>query len=128
MSALQKVMMVEDDEDIALLARISLEEFGGFTVQRFASGAEALAGVDAFAPDFILLDYRMPGMKGDELLVELRKRPALAKVPVAFMTASLMPSHVERLKELGAIDIIAKPFDPVTLPDAIRAAWEKRPR
>lgn len=124
MTKLSNVVLVEDDPDIATLAEIALVEIGGFGLTHFASGDEALAGIDAVAPDLIILDYRMPGMNGDDLFRLLRQRERTARTPIMFMTASVMPRHVERLKELGAIDVLAKPFDPLTLSDVVRNKWQ----
>lgn len=124
--ALRKIMLVEDDLDIALLARIAFEEFGGLQFVHYATGAAALEAVDGYGPDLIMLDYRMPGMNGAEVLQALRERAASRHIPVVFMTASLMPKHVERLRELGALDVLAKPFDPLSLAEQVKKIWESR--
>lgn len=124
MTELKKVMLVEDDPDIALLAQMALEELGGLEFVHFDDGAKALAAVSVEAPDLIILDYRMPGMNGAEVLDALRRTYYGRDVPVIFMTASLMPKHVERLRELGALEVFAKPFDPLLLADRIRAVWD----
>jgi DNA-binding response OmpR family regulator len=49
--------------------------------------------------------------------------PATASTPVIFMTAKTQPNEIERFRNLGAIDVITKPFDPMTLSDQIRAIW-----
>lgn len=125
MSTLQRLMYVEDEADIRTVAKLALEAIGGFTVMTCASGEEALEKVEAFAPDIILLDVMMPGMDGPSLLRELRARPTLTKTPVAFMTAKVQPAEIEHFKSLGARDVIAKPFDPMTLADQVRAIWER---
>jgi CheY-like chemotaxis protein len=122
---LRKILMVEDDPDITLLARIALEEVGGYEVEAFETGAEALARVADIAPDLVILDYRMPGMTGAEVLEALRRIPATVQTPVVFMTASVMPNQVAKLLALGASAVIPKPFDPVDLPEKIRGVWEK---
>lgn len=116
-------MLVEDDPDIALLARIAIEEFGGMSFVHHASGADALQAMAADPPDLLLLDYRMPGMNGAEVMAAARHTDAGRDLPIVFMTASLMPKHVERLRELGALDVLAKPFDPLTLADQLKAIW-----
>ncbi|MES2904478.1 MAG: response regulator [Pseudomonadota bacterium] len=124
MKELHDIVLVEDDPDIALLAEIALVEIGGFHLTHFASGPEALAGIDRLFPDLIILDYRMPGMNGDDVFRELRLREKTADTPIMFMTASVMPRHVGKLKELGAIDVLAKPFDPLTLSAVVRSKWQ----
>ncbi len=73
----------------------------------------------------IILDYRMPEMNGEEVLTALRETKIGRDLPVIFMTASLMPKHVGRLRELGALDVLAKPFDPITLADQVKEIWRK---
>jgi CheY-like chemotaxis protein len=116
----QRVMCVEDDEDIRLIVEFSLGSVGGFEVLCCASGAEALQRVEAFAPDLVLLDVMMPHMSGPETLQALRKLDSLRHVPVVFMTAKAMPQELESLLPLGATGIIVKPFDPTALPAHVR--------
>lgn len=126
MSTLQRILYVEDEPDIQAVAKLALEMVGGFTVKVCASGEEALREATAFAPDMILLDVMMPGMDGPTTLAALRQQPALATVPVAFMTAKVQPQEVARYKSLGARDVIAKPFDAMALAGQVRAIWERR--
>ena len=122
---LKRVLFVEDDPDIQTVARMALEAVGGFTVLGCSSGAEALEEVEAFAPDLILLDVMMPGMDGLETLQSLRLLPGAAAVPVVFMTAKVQAQEVSQYREAGAVDVIAKPFDPMTLPATVRSIWRR---
>lgn len=124
MNTLQRVLYVEDDPDIQAVAQVALEVVGGFTVQICSSGEEALRVAETFGPDMIVLDVMMPGMDGPSTLKALRERPSLASVPVAFMTAKVQPSEVAHYKALGARDVIAKPFDPMTLARQVQSIWE----
>jgi len=126
---IRRVLYVEDEPSIRAVGLFSLEEVGGFAVEAAGSGPEALAKVGAFAPDLILLDVMMPGMDGLATYRALRERPDCAALPVVFMTAKVQPHEVKSYKELGAAGVIAKPFDPVALPDEIRAigAAQRRP-
>ncbi len=126
MSQLQRILYVEDEPDIQAIATMALEMVGGFTVKVCSSGEEALAEAEAFAPDMILLDVMMPGMDGPTTLQALREKSALSQLPVAFMTAKVQPQEVEHYKSLGALDAIAKPFDPMTLAEQVRAIWNSR--
>ena len=125
MSTLQRILYVEDEPDIQAVAKLALEMVGGFTVKVCSSGEEAMRVAEAFAPDMILLDVMMPGMDGPSTLKALRALPALAEVPVAFMTAKVQPAEIAQFRALGARDVIPKPFDPMTLADQVRAIWER---
>lgn len=122
---LTRILYVDDDDDIRTVAGFSLEIVGGFEIASCGSGSEALARADAFAPQLLLLDVMMPEMDGPAVLAALRELPATAATPAIFMTAKVQAAEVERLRTLGAIDVIAKPFDPMQLPDKIRAVWQR---
>lgn len=125
-AVLQRVLYVEDDSDIRTIASMALEVVGGLTLQACASGAEALAAAGPFAPQLLLLDVMMPGMDGPTTLARLREQPALRDVPVIFMTAKVQASEVAQYKALGALGVISKPFDPMTLAGQVQALWQQR--
>lgn len=125
MSALKRILYVEDEPDIQTVAKLALEMVGGFTVKICSFGEEALREAEDFSPDMILLDVMMPGMDGPATLKALRERPALQDTPVAFMTAKVQPAEVAHYKSLGALDVIPKPFDPMTLAGQVLAIWEQ---
>ncbi|MEM6456063.1 MAG: response regulator [Acidobacteriota bacterium] len=122
---LERILLIEDDHDIQVVARLALEDLGGFDVRVCDSGTEALDAVEAFAPDLILLDVMMPQMDGPATLSALRSTDATRDTPVVFMTAKAQPDEVAAYRRLGALDVIIKPFDPMTLCDAIRAIWQR---
>jgi len=121
---LEKILLVEDAPDIQLVARIALEKTGGFTVEVCSSGIEALEKAEAFGPDLILLDVMMPGLDGPSTLRSLREFPSLTHTPVIFMTAKVQPQEIAQYVELGALNVIAKPFDPMGLAKTVREIWE----
>lgn len=123
---LERILYVEDEPDIQAVARLALEQLGGFRVELCSSGAEALERIPLFKPDLILLDVMMPGMDGPSTLRALRNMPEGRDRPVVFMTAKVQPQEVAHYKQLGAIDVIPKPFDPMGLADKVRAIWERR--
>lgn len=125
MAELQRVLYVEDEPDIRAVADLALSVVGGLEVRLCESGTQALSAARDFMPDFILLDVMMPGMDGPETLKALRAAPELASIPIAFMTAKVQPAEIEAYKALGAADVIAKPFDPMTLAGTVRAIWAK---
>lgn len=126
MKELARILYVEDEPDIRAIAHLALEAVGGFMVEVCSSGDEALRVAEVFAPDLILLDVMMPGMDGPTTLKTLQKRDSLKCVPVVFMTAKVQASEVQYYKGLGALEVIAKPFDPMSLPDQIRNIWNRR--
>ncbi len=122
---LQRILYVEDEPDIQAVAKIALETVGGFTVEICSSGFEAVEKASDFKPDLLLLDVMMPGMDGVSTLQELRKQPGLENIPAMFMTAKVRPSEVDQLRLQGAIDVIPKPFDPMTLSENLKSLWNK---
>ncbi len=122
MAELRRILHIEDDPSIQAVTK-PLEAIGGYEVLSCSSGAQALEEVEAFAPDFILLDVMMPGMDGPQTLLRLRERIDLERIPVTFMTAKVQPSEIEHLRKLGARDVIVKPFDPMLLAEQIRSIW-----
>lgn len=116
----QKIMYVEDEPDIQTIARIALEQIGGFDLLICSSGQAALDQVSDFAPDIILLDVMMPEMDGIETFRQLKTLPACADVPVVFMTARVQTHEIKEYIDLGAVDVIAKPFSPITLAEQVK--------
>jgi CheY-like chemotaxis protein len=123
---LQRILYVEDEPDIQAVARIALEMVGGLTLEICSSGKEAIAKAPGFAPDLLLLDVMMPGMDGVSTLHALRATAQLRHTPVMFMTAKVQPQEIAALLALGALDVIPKPFDPMTLADQIKQLWNKQ--
>lgn len=117
-----KILHVEDDLDIQEITKISLEVIGGFEILQCASGKQAIAEAIGFMPDVFLLDVMMPEMSGDIVFKHLQELPGLGKTPAIFMTARAQKDEVMALREIGAIEVILKPFDPMTLPDQIKSA------
>ena len=122
---LKKILLVDDDEDVRSLVQLALEVVGSFTVQICSSGSEALFVAEAFEPDLILLDVMMPDMDGPTTLQEMRKLPILAKKPVFFLTAKSSTADMAALRKMGAADVIAKPFEPMTLAATIEDMWNR---
>jgi two-component system, OmpR family, response regulator len=123
---LSKILYVEDDPDIQAIAMMVLETINGFIVEPCDGGSEALQKAVAFEPDLILLDVMMPGMDGPETLKGIRNLPGLQTTPVVFMTAKVQPQEVQGYLDLGAVGVIAKPFDPMTLAQELRDIWARQ--
>lgn len=119
------ILYVEDEPDIQHVVKLALETVGGMQLTVCSSGPEAIARAAAVPIDLILLDVMMPQMDGPTTLMHLRKIPMLTQTPVVFMTAKAQPSEIAYFKSLGALDVIAKPFDPMTLATTLRAIWAR---
>lgn len=123
MSDLLSVLYAEDEPDIRTVAEFALED-EGFELVACVSGEQALEKAIDLKPDLILLDVMMPGIDGPSTLIKLRELPHLKNTPAIFMTAKVQPAEVAKYKAIGAIGVIAKPFDPMTLADEIRNLLE----
>ena len=115
------VLYVDDEPDIREVATLSLEIDPDLTVTSFDSGPAALSALDAgLEPDAILLDVMMPGMDGPATLAAIRERPRLFETPVIFITARAQTQEQQKFRALGAVGVITKPFDPMTLAGDLR--------
>ena len=123
---LARILYVEDEPDIRAVAQMALEAVGGFVVIACASGSEALAAAPTASADLLLLDVMMPGMDGPSTLKALREMPGTASTPVIFMTAKVQATEIAQYKELGAIDVIHKPFDPMELSAQLQRIWAQK--
>lgn len=119
-----RVLNVEDEEHIRAITKLALE-FDGFVVESCESGEEALEKAAAFEPNLVLLDVMLPDTNGLALLKALRRIPEVADTPVVFMTALAQAHEISQYKSSGAIDVIAKPFDPMDLAARIRKILER---
>ncbi|WP_018689333.1 response regulator [Ahrensia kielensis] len=124
-NTLQKILYVEDDESIAEIVKMSLEDIGDFEVLHCFSGITALKEVENFSPQLVLMDVMMPDMDGPETMLRMKAMPSVADIPIIFMTARAQVQEQKQYMDLGAIGVIVKPFDPITLCDRIRDMWEK---
>jgi two-component system OmpR family response regulator len=125
---LRRILYVEDEADIRTIAITVLEAIGGFTVIACSSGTQAIEAAPGADADLILLDVMMPGMDGPATLEALREIPQTAATPVVFMTAKVQAGEIAHFRSLGALDVIPKPFDPMTLPEQIAEIWRRRPQ
>ena len=126
MAELKKILYVEDEPDIQAIAQLALESVGGFEVTICSSGQEAIEKAPGINPDMILLDVMMPGIDGPETLKRLREISSLKDTPAVFLTAKAMATEIDLLMETGALEVIAKPFDPMTISDQLRKIWDAR--
>jgi CheY-like chemotaxis protein len=116
-----KLLVVDDDPDIRRIAALSLGRIGGFQVSLASSGEEAVAAVTQDRPQLVLLDVSMPGIDGPGTLAAIHALPGCEDLPIVFFTATSNEAEVARLRSLGAIGVVAKPFEVGELPKRIRA-------
>jgi two-component system OmpR family response regulator len=109
------VMYVDDEPDIREIVQLALGLVDDLKVEICDSGERALQRLPDITPDLVLLDVMMPGTDGPTTLQRMRADPRFANIPVVFVTAKAMPAEVARFRELGAVAVIAKPFDPMQL-------------
>lgn len=128
MPKLERILLVDDEADIRQVARLALEALGGFQITECSSGLTAPEAALAHEPQLILMDVMMPGRDGPETLKVLRTTPGLPDIPVVFMTAKVQPQEIAAFRALGALDVIAKPFDPMTLAQTVRRIWDRQPQ
>lgn len=121
---LKRITYVDDEADIRAVTALLLEKLGGFTVDPCAGGREALERMTGFAPDLVLLDVMMPDMDGPQTLQKMRTTPGLAHLPVLFVTARSQAHEMAGYRALGVDGVIAKPFEPMGLPEELREIWK----
>ena len=120
-----KVLIIDDDDDIRLIAGMSLRRVGGMDVIEASGGADGARKAQEEHPDVILLDMMMPIMDGSETLKLLRSLPETAGTPVIFLSCKAVGAEIDRMMALGAAGVLLKPFDPRTLSADVRALVKK---
>lgn len=125
MDKLERILHVDDDEDIRVLTKMALELVGQYKVEQFASGEDALNAAETVSPQLFLFDYMMPDLSGVELWRRLQGFPHLADIPAVFVTAKSEYAFAEDLMGQGALSVIVKPFDITGLSEKVEDAWSK---
>lgn len=115
----KRILLIDDEDDIREIVRMSLEHLGGYDVAVAADGAEGLEAARRRPPDAVLLDVMMPGMDGPTTFAKLRASEATRGIPVVMLTAKVQANERQRLLDLGVHGVIDKPFDPLTLPQQV---------
>ncbi|MDD2332147.1 MAG: response regulator [Candidatus Cloacimonetes bacterium] len=120
---LKKILLIEDEPDIQEITRSALELVGGFDVLAASGGMEGIALAESNVPDLILMDMMMPGLDGAETLKLMRQNSKIKMIPVVFMTAKVQAHEIQQYIDLGAVDVIPKPFDPMQISNQIYQIW-----
>ena len=123
--AKQKILAVDDEEDILELLRFNLTK-EGFSVIGAASGEEALKFARAEKPDLILLDLLLPGIDGLEVARRLKNDATTKEMPVIMVTAKGEEADIVTGLEVGAEDYITKPFSRKVLIARVRAVLRRK--
>lgn len=117
-----KVLHVEDDEDIRAIVDIALSFADDFELKQSPDGPSALKEAQTFRPDLLLLDYMMPEMNGSEVYTAISAMPGMDNVKAIYVTAKVGEGFAEGLLSEGALKVITKPFNPITLAAQLREA------
>jgi two-component system, OmpR family, alkaline phosphatase synthesis response regulator PhoP len=125
-AARSRVLVVEDEHDIAGLIKHTLERNGDMDVETIASGDEALKAVIERVPDLIILDLNLPVLSGLEVCRILRTRPNTARTPIIMLTARTSESDRVTGLDVGADDYVTKPFSLRELAARVRAVMRRR--
>lgn len=123
-TTLNRLMYIEDEPDIRAVAEIALSQVAGFEIKICENGYDGIDLIHSFNPQLVLLDVMMPNMDGPQILKKIHDMPEFQNTPVIFITAKAQTEEIDKLKKLGALDVITKPFNPMTLGNDIRIIWQ----
>jgi DNA-binding response OmpR family regulator len=126
MSKVPRVLVVEDEQDIAGLIKHTLERSGEMEASIVGSGDAALRAIADRPPDVVILDLNLPVLSGTEVCRILRSRPATATLPIIMLTARTAESDRVAGLDLGADDYVTKPFSLRELGARVRAVLRRR--
>ena len=123
----RRVLVIDDDDEVREVTRVSLEMMAGWRVSAAPSGSEGVALAAAERPEAILLDVMMPDMDGTDTVERLQGSAATRDIPVILLTAVAQDARWRRFQELGVAGMIAKPFDAIRLADQVAAmlGWDR---
>jgi DNA-binding response OmpR family regulator len=119
-----KVLVIDDEAPIRLLCRVNLEA-EGMDVMEAADGPSGLEKARSETPDVILLDVMMPGLDGWRVAEELLDDQRTESIPIVFLTARAELRDRARGLDLGGLDYVTKPFNPVELASQLRSLLER---
>ncbi|PSB06773.1 two-component system response regulator [filamentous cyanobacterium CCP2] len=111
----KRILIVDDEEDIRDVVRVSIEEFAGWLAMTAASGGEGLQIARTEALDVILMDISMPDMDGFQMCEALKADTQTQNIPVVVLTAKALQGDSDRFAKLDVAGVITKPFNPITV-------------
>jgi two-component system alkaline phosphatase synthesis response regulator PhoP len=121
-----RVLVVEDEQDIADLIKHTLERSGDASVEIVSRGDEAIRSISGRAPDLVILDLNLPVLSGEEVCRMLRQQPETRHLPIIMLTARTSESQRVAGLDLGADDYVTKPFSLRELSARVRAVLRRR--
>jgi DNA-binding response OmpR family regulator len=121
---MSKVLVIDDEAPIRLLCRVNLEA-EGMEVLEAEEGETGLELARTRRPDVILLDVMMPGLDGWEVLQRLHEDEETREIPIVFLTARAELRDRARGLDLGGVDYVTKPFNPLELAPLVRTVLER---
>ena len=121
---LARILVIDDEAPIRLLCRVNLEA-AGMEVREASDGVVGLAAAQEEPPDAILLDVMMPGMDGWQVLEGLLEDERTQEIPIVFLTARAELRDQARGLELGGVDYVTKPFNPLELAPLVEGLLER---
>jgi len=125
---MNRILIIEDDADIALSIKYAMEREGGFLVSVAADGEAGLAEAGREMPDLVLLDLNLPGLDGTEVCRLLRKGETTSQMPIIMLTARVEERDKIAGLDLGADDYITKPFSVKEVMARVRAVLRRAAR
>lgn len=133
MTQKNRLLLIEDEEDIAALIKLQAE-ISGYKLHVEVDGVNGYRAIEREKPDLVILDIMLPGMNGLDVCRKMKSNPDLKNIPVVILSAKGEELDVVLGLELGADDYVAKPFSPKVLFSRIKAVLrrgkepEKAPR
>ena len=122
-----RILIIEDEEDAAELFA-EMMRVSGFRVLKTSSSTPALTLISTEKPDIVILDIMMPEVSGLDILRQMRRDPALARVPVVVVSAKSMPADIRNGMEAGASTYLTKPVGFLDLKEAVERALGNSPQ
>ncbi|MEC4802939.1 MAG: response regulator [Jaaginema sp. PMC 1079.18] len=120
----KKILIVDDDPDVREVTQLCLEVSRDWQIITACSGQEGIQTAIYEQPDLILLDVMMPELDGLDTWKKLKQHPKTQQIPVIFLTARVQAQEKQCYQDLGIEVVLAKPFDPLFLADAIAKALQ----
>jgi DNA-binding response OmpR family regulator len=122
-----RVLVIDDEAPIRLLCRVNLEA-EGMDVLEASDGPSGLAAAKEYHPDVVLLDVMMPGLDGWRVAEEMLDDPGTSDIPIIFLTARAEFRDRARGLDIGGVDYVTKPFNPVELAPLVERLLDRLER